>query len=140
MIFLILAIIVLLAVGMIFYAGIAFNKNNGGQTAFEKQTTAEKAFSIIILIVMLAGCGALGLMAAGDFLPLILVAFLLFFLVCIYTAKEERAKQYSILKEMNKKLKKMEEDIATLKEMNEIRSKLADDVDTGKQNSNSEQI
>ncbi len=141
MIFLILAIIVLLSVGIIYSAGIIFNKSSGSFTAFEKQTTAEKVYSIIVLVVMLAGCGALGLMGAGEVMPIILVPFLLFFFVCIYTAKEDRAKQYSLLEEMNEKLKEMEKELANLKGANEIKSsEPAYDMNTEEENSNSDQI
>lgn len=135
------AILLLLAAGIIYAAGIVFNKSGGSSRTFEKQTTAEKVFSIIVLLIMLVGCCVLGLMGAGEVMPIILVPFLLFFFVCIYTAKEDRAKQYSLLEKMNEKLKKMEEELANLKASNEIKiSEPADDVNSQEQNSNSDQI
>lgn len=105
----IFAMLVLLSVLIIIYAGIVLGKSESSQT------TAEKVFLIIVLSVMVVGCFILGLAGAGELMPAILAPFVLLFLVCVYTAKEDRATARLLLKQVNEKLENTEKELAEIK-------------------------
>lgn len=85
-------------------------------------------FIIFILAVILIAYFMLGMIAGGDMSPIPLTPLFIFFIVCIYKAKEERATARMLLKQVNEKLEKTE------KELEEIKSLLKKE-NTDEQNS-----
>lgn len=104
-----IAIIAVCAVGAIIYSGMVFNKSD------KTQTTFEQIFAIIVLGVLIIGCFLLGMMGAGEAMPMILAPFVLLFVVFVYAAKEDRVKQYELLEKMNNELTALTNEILKLK-------------------------
>lgn len=115
-------IIVLILVGlvMVFLMSIFFNENNASR--------GEKIFTEIVLAILFIAFFISGMAGIGEGLPLAFTPFLLFFTVCIYMAKEDRATARMLLKQVNEKLEKTE------KELEEIKSLLQKE-NTDEQNS-----
>lgn len=104
-----LAIAAVFAIGLIIYVGMVFNKSDKNQTNFEQ------IFAIIVLGILIIGCFLLGMIGAGEAMPMILAPFILLFVVFVYAAKEDRAKQYDLLEKMDKELNDLKNEINEFK-------------------------
>lgn len=104
-----LAIAAVFAIGLIIYVGMVFNKSDKNQTNFEQ------IFAIIVLGILIIGCFLLGMIGEGEAMPMILAPFILLFVVFVYAAKEDRAKQYDLLEKMDKELNDLKNEINEFK-------------------------
>lgn len=130
----IFAVIVLVVAVIVFFAAAVFSESDA------EKSNIEKYFERIVAAVLLIGSIVFGIYAE-EILTAILAPFFLFFFVCIYAAKEDRTKQQSLLKEMNEKLEKMEEELASCKKTNETENSVnANDVAAQEENGNTDGI
>lgn len=99
-------------------------------------------FIVILLAIMLIGFFILGMIGIGEGLPMVLAPFLLFFIISIYVAKAERAQQTELLKKMDEKLQKTENELAKikalLKQEDETEAVSEETFESGEKSENSE--
>ncbi|MCH5189270.1 MAG: hypothetical protein J1F37_01770, partial [Oscillospiraceae bacterium] len=87
------AVIALVALVIICVISIGFNDSGA--------TGAQKVFAGIVLTVLLVGFFISGLAGVGELMPTVLAPFILFFIISIYMAKEDRATERLLLKQVN---------------------------------------
>lgn len=104
MLFIILILVVLV---IVFFMSAFFNEHNVSK--------GEKIFTEIVLAILFIAFCISGMAGIGEGLPVVLTPFLLFFTVCIYMAKEDRATARILLKQVNEKLEKTEKELEEIK-------------------------
>lgn len=99
--------IAFIAIVIIFFISIGFNDSGA--------TKAQKVFAVIVLTILLVGFFISGMAGVGELMPTVLAPFILFFIISIYMAKEDRATERLLLKQVNEKLEKTEKELEEIK-------------------------